>query len=263
MTVTPEPPAYGGCPWPVDTACFTSEWDSFSPEVQQRAIALASSTLQRLTGNRVGNCSVTVRPCKAACAKNGPMRLYYGYGAFNPYINSLGQWVNGCGHSASGCSCIQLCEVRLPRPVGRVDEVMLDGSVVDPANYFVSDNKLIWAGDGCPWPACQDLSKPDTEVGTFSVTYLNAYPVDSLGAYAAGTLAMEYAKACGGGRCRLPAGVTTVVRQGVTMEIASGAFPDGLTGIREVDAYLALWNPMGLQRQGAVWSPDVHRPQVH
>ena len=71
------------------------------------------------------------------------------------------------------------------------------------------------------------MTLADTEPDTFSVTYLNGYPVDGLGAYAAGVLAMEFAKACTGGKCRLPAGVTSVARQGVSLQIATGAFPAG------------------------------------
>ena len=33
------------------------------PEVQDRAPGLASATLRRLTGYRVGGCPITVRPC--------------------------------------------------------------------------------------------------------------------------------------------------------------------------------------------------------
>jgi hypothetical protein len=39
------------------------------------------------------------------------------------------------------------------------------------------------------------------------------------------------------------------------MEIQSGVFPHGLTGIREVDAFIGLWNPNGLTAGAKVWSP--------
>lgn len=251
------------CVWPVDTACFTDEWDTFSQEVQTRAIALASSTLERLTAYRVRNCPVTVRPCKAGCSTGSPYVPAYGNFFFDPHINGFGNWVNSCGCTVS-CSCSPLCEVVLPGPVGRIDSVKVDGQVISPSKYRVDNgNTLVWTGaETCPWPICQEMRLPDTEVGTFSVTYLNAFPVDSLGSYAAGVLSMEFAKACAGNRCNLPTGVTHVVRQGITMEIASGAFPGGLTGLREVDTFLALWNPGQLTRPTGVWSPDVRRPRI-
>lgn len=261
--VAPPIPGYDGCLWPVDPACFDEEWAALDEAVQNRAVALASSTLYRLTGYRVGGCPITVRPCKAGCA--GGARSYYSYGSYgwmNPHIGLSGTWINSCGCNTD-CSCVTLCEVVLPSPVGTVIEVAVDGLVVNPSDYRVDGNRLVWVGtDECPWPACQDLSLPDTEPGTFSVTYLNSYPIDALGAYAAGVLAWEYAQACVGNRCRLPASVTSISRQGVSFDIATGAFPNGMTGIREVDAFIAIWNPDTLRQQTRVWSPDLMPPRV-
>lgn len=171
-------------------------------------------------------------------------------------------WVNSCGCSTE-CSCTSLCTVTLPAPVGTIYEVRVDGVAVPPTNYRVDGSTLVWTGaEECPWPSCQDLSLPDTEPGTFSVTYLNSYPVDQLGAYACAVLAMEYARACEGNACRLPDGITAVVRQGVSFEVTTGAFPGGMTGIREVDSYIAIWNPDGLQRAPSVWTPDLPTARI-
>ena len=251
------------CAWPVDPACLTDEWSALDPSVQERAILLASATLHRLTGYRVGGCPVTVRPCKAGCAEGYPS--YYALTGqwMSPHIGVNGSWINSCGCTGS-CSCVALCEVELPAPVSDVYEVAVDGIVVPAEDYRVDGNRLVWIGsDECPWPVCQDLSKPDTEPGTFSVTYLNGYPVDAIGAYAAGIMSLEFARACtGSNKCRFPATVTAVSRQGVSFEIVSGSFPDGFTGIREVDAFIALWNPTPIRQQTQVWSPDLRQPRV-
>jgi hypothetical protein len=259
-TPVPEP---SGCPWPVDPACLGAEWDALDPTVQDRATLLASETLRRLTGYRVGGCPVTVRPCKASCADTTVMPGYFGARhGFAPHVAAGGMWVNSCGCTRD-CSCADLCTVSLPPPIGQVIEVVVDGTILTVDDYKVSGDQLVWTGTGeCPWPVCQDLTLPDTEVGTFSVTYLNAWPVDTLGAYAAGTLAYEYAQACVGNKCRLPNNVTTLTRQGVSMDIATGAFPGGFTGIREVDAFIAIWNPGGMRQPTSVWSPDVRPPRV-
>lgn len=258
-------PEFSECLWPADPACLGETWEALDVSVQQRSLALATSTLRRLTGYRVGGCPVKVRPCKAGCSK-GLLPMYPGFGFhggnFNPHINAQGFWVNSC-HCMTDCSCGELCKISLPGPVGEVYEVRLDGAVVAEADYTVLGNDLIWAGEGdCPWPTCQDMAKPDTEEGTFSVSYLNGYPVDGLGAYAVAVLAMEFAKACQGAKCRLPTGVQTITRMGTTYEIQGGSFPDGFTGIREVDAYISIWNPGGLRQQTRVWSPDVRSPRV-
>jgi len=253
-------PGYAACPWPADTTCC-SEWASYDPAVQTRAIALASATLARLTAYRVTNCTVVVRPCKAsvACTYSMPrFTSYYGdYSYYRPWINESGSWVNSC-NCLRDCSCTVLCEVRLPAPVGRVDAVKVNGAVIPTTNYRLDGDRLIWTGaTACPWPTCQNLNLPDTAADSFSVTYVNGPAPDGMGAYAAGVLACEFAKACSGGKCRLPSGVTAVVRQGVTLNLETGAFPSGFTGIREVDTYIALWNPKGRTQISSVWSPDL------
>lgn len=235
--------------WPVDeTVCH--ELDEYSASVQMRAKALAANTLYMLTGYSVGGCPITVRPRRTVCSDHS----YLISGTFRP-VNVAGVWSNSCGCSSG----LPANVIELALPVGRVDEVKVDGVVLDPAAYELASGRYLVRIDGTAWPLQQDVTKPDTEVGTFSITYLRAMPVDGLGAYAAGVLACEFAKAISGSKCALPSGVTSITRQGVTMSIPSGAFPDGLTGIREVDAYVRSHNPHGLKMPSAVISPD--RPQ--
>lgn len=243
-------PGYAGCLWPVDPACFSDEWEATDDAVKNRSLALASATLHRLTGQRVTACPITVRPSvNGSCFV--PFHDGYGYGPFVPGLNRSGNWVNNCG------TCYDpTTSVRLPRPVGRVVEVKVNGSVVDPSMYRLFEgNRLAYIGVVGGWPVAQDVALADTEVGTFAVTYINGYLPDSLAAYAAGLLANEFAKACTGKKCKLPTGVTSIVRQGVAMEITTGSFPEGVTGIREVDAFIALWNPENQRQASTVWFP--------
>lgn len=255
-------PEYAGCPWPVDPACLGDQWEDLDPAVQDRAVALASSTLFRLTGYRVGGCPIVVRPCKKGCSTWDATPYFSGRAWLSPHIGVNGLWINSCG-CTSDCACSSLCEVALPPPVGEVYAVTLNGTVLDTSQYRVDGSTLVFTGEGdCPWPVCQDMAAAVGEEDTFAIEYLNSYPVDALGAYAAGVLAYEYAKACSGEKCRLPSNVTAITRSGVSMEIASGSFPDGFTGIREVDAYIATFNPNGLRQQTQVWSPDIKTPRV-
>jgi hypothetical protein len=245
------------CEWTLDEGCLGDEWETAEPAVKLRATSLAVDTLRRLTAYRVGGCPITVRPeQESRCCYFIPDMLEPW---MRPGVNEHGQWINCSNQRVSSRN-----EVALPPPVGRIDEVKVDGVVVPSTDYRVDDGRLlVWQGTGdAPWPQTQDVTLADTEPGTFSVTYLNAHEVDGGGQYAAAILANEYAKACGGRKCRLPSGVTSIVRQGITMEIASGAFPGGLTGIREVDAWIALWNPDHLSRGATVWSPDANRMRV-
>jgi len=258
MSTTPiADPSYDECLWPIDPACKTDEWNALPEADKERGLALASATLRRLTGYRVGGCPLVVRPCKKSCAMD------YGYydptgGTFVPHISTQGQWVNACG-CTSDCSCGPLCEVRLPLPIGEIISVDVAGVDVT-AQTRILNNRLVWTGAGeCPFPTCQDLSAAPGAPDTFTVTYRQGAPVDGLGAYAVGVLALEYAKACTGSKnCRLPRGTTQVVRQGVTIEVVTGSFPNGMTGIQEVDSFIALWRPEGAPRwPSRVWTPGM------
>lgn len=253
-------PEFGGCVWPLDPACLGETWEMHPESVRTRAAALASASLERLTAYRVGNCPITVRPVPNRGRCFIPSRGWEYGQPFLPGVSASGEWQNNCGW---GCEPDMPCGITLPGPVGRIDTVMVDGAEVDPADYTLYDTTLVWVGAGdCPFPGVQDLTLPDTEPGTMSVTYLNAYPVDSLGAYAAGLLASEFAKACTGNKCRLPSNVVSVARQGITFDVVAGIFPDGQTGIREIDAYIGLWNPGGRRQGTQVWYPGMSQPKV-
>lgn len=271
--MTELPPFPDQC-WPVDWACCAAPATGMSSpcghdeETKVRAEALAGQTLRSLTGYRVGGCPITVRPCREGC---GPIAWTFdSYGAsFQPGITIDGTWVNTPCGCTTDCSCTALCEVRLPGPVGYIESVRIDGTVIPETWYRVDNgNTLVWVGDpaqpemDCKWPVCQDMAKPITEVGTFAVTYLRGIPVDGLGSFVAGILACEYAKACSGEACRLPRNVTGLARQGVAMQIEPASFSGGLTGIPEVDSYIRYWNPNLLKQPSKVWSPDVRRPRV-
>lgn len=261
MTVELPEPEWPATCWPFDFSCCP-DWDSYSPVIQGHAEALAGMTMRMLTGYQVGGCPVTVRPCLSRCMEGTWQQAIVppGSGVFSPYINANGAWVNGCG-CVRDCSCTSLCEVRLPPPVGWVGQVTIDGAVLDSSAYRVDNDSLLVRTDGECWPTCQDMNVDIDEVGSFAVTYLNANLVDKVGAVAGGVLACEFAKACGTGKCRLPSGVTEIVRQGITMTIDTGLFPGMRTRISEVDAYLERWNPYGNRQAPTVYSPDFQPPR--
>jgi hypothetical protein len=246
-------------PMPADDECLPPEWETLPDGIKERARALASRTMERLTGQRVGICPVTVRPCRRGHAHGCPS-AYMPENPMHP-VNWAGTWRNAhCG----SYGCATACEVVLPAPVGQVDEVKVNGVVLDESDYEIQDGHiLVWKGAGdCPFPFSQPLSKGTDEDGTMSVTYVNAHLPDEAGLMAMAQLAVEYGLACMGKGCRLPTGVTVVARQGITMTITPGSFPNGTTGIPEVDAYIMLWNPRGLRETPMVYSPDVQSHRV-
>lgn len=253
-----------------DAEIATMREDPAKAAAMERSEALAWNTLASLCAYRIGVCPETIRPCAVGCTGGGswmaapvtsaayaalPLRTIGGI--YTPHISG-GQWVNSCRcSSARGCDCRSVSEVRLPGPVGGVEEVIVDGIVRDPATYRVDDGGYLVSLDpDAPWPLCSDPLAGDEDEGSFLVTYYRGAAPNELTRYAAGLLATEFYKACQGGKCRLPAGVTTVARQGVTYEIQTGLFENGYTGIREVDAVIRIYNPHGLKQAPRVLSPD-------
>lgn len=246
--------------WPVNTD-FCEDFENHPQDVQDLAVALAGESMRMLTGYSVGGCPVLLRPCSMGCV-SGSLAWYASGGTFYPHMDALGRWVNGCGCTHNSCACSALSTVYIGGGVGTVTEVKVDGVVLNPLFYRVDNGAFLVRLDGQAWPVCQDMALEDTEVGTFSVSVSRGAPVDGLGAYAAGVLACEFAKDLTGCECALPPTVTSIQRQGISYQIEPGAFPNGLTGIRAVDAYIQRYNPHGLKRPSAVWSPDERTPVV-
>jgi hypothetical protein len=150
-----------------------------------------------------------------------------------------------------------MCEIVMPGPVAGLVKVTFDGVEVALSNFRIDNLHRIVRTDGTCWPSCQNMNAPLTEVGTLGIEYVPGIIPSPAALWAAGVLACEFSKACTGGKCRLPSSVTSIARQGVSFTMSEGMFADGLTGIREVDAYLVSINPHGHRIPPMVWSPDV------
>ena len=264
----PTTPALPDACWPVDWGCAEQVWlDALDPEVKARSAAMATQVLRSLTGYLVGGCPIVVRPCAKSCGAGtyteAPVTTAHAealgvrVGPWWASIDVDGQWINSACGCTTECSCSFVSEVWLPSPVGGVVEVAVDGVILPQDAYRVDNGNRLVRLDGSTWPKCQDMTAAHDAAGAFSVTYFNNAQPDGLAAWVAGIMAVEFAKSCTGGKCRLPAGVQSISRLGVSMEIPSGLFEQGLTGIREVDSWIRLWNPYSLKSPSSVWSPDI------
>lgn len=249
--------------WPVTWTCDTA---TLNPAVTGVAVSMATEFLWAATGMRFGVCEITLRPCARSCDDG---RFYNDFGP--PWAASYypqpaligGLWFNlSCGSCPGDCSCGTVSEVRLPAPVNTIVEVLIDGTPLVSGAYRVDNHRLLVRTDGGVWPTCNDLSRDDTEVGTWSVraTYGEALPDGT--ALAVGQLACEIARAADGGDCKLPAGVQQLVRQGVTISYpdVGELFRQGRTGLYLVDMFIATWNPYNLRQRSRVYNVD--RPSV-
>ncbi len=238
-------------PWEPDTSCDPG-WDEYDEATRVRATALAWSALRTLTGGRVGNCPVRLRPCltETACGR------CTGGDWLNPYVGADGHWRNAV--IDGDCSCCRMCEILMPGQTAAIKSVVIDGYSLDIQLFRLDNGNRLVRQDGKCWPDCQNLSAPSGAVGTLYIDYIPGILPHEGGLAAAGILASEFAKACTSGKCRLPSNVTSIARQGVVMTFSEGYFENG-TGIQDVDAYVYSVNPNRLRTPPIVMSPDSPR----
>lgn len=259
MAIDPAP-----CTWDdIDTSCCDN-WDTIDPAIQANALAYASLVLWARTGRQYGLCDNIVRPCGRWCNDDGVGGWYWGGGMWLPYVID-GQWYNGgCGCNGGCSSCAPACQVYLPGPVASITSVTVDGVVINPATYYVLDQRwLVRTGTGNCWPDCQDFNVT-SGVGSFIVTYKRGEEPPGPLLVAAGTLACEWAKACTGGPCRLTPYITGLSRQGVDFTAVDPMtlLDNGFTGLFEVDSLIAALNPYGQTHRLRLMSPDVDGPRM-
>lgn len=249
-------------------------WADLSQARKDQAIRIATEIIWGLSGRQFQVCSTCVRPCETFCLSCGPKidrpgywGLTYGgaYGA-GAAIGGAGA-ACGCGcANGGGCGtgCKSSCAIRLdPAPVIAITEVRIDG-VVQSANTYqvINGNLLVRAPSAGCWPKCNDLASANTASGTMSVLYSYGNKQSATALDMAAILACELGKALCGQKCRISGRITSVNRDGVSIQLDPKTFlRAGLTSLPEVDQWLQVVNPKGLPSRGEVWSPDVMPPR--
>ena len=216
---------------------------AFDTALLEDALQMASDVLFGFTGRQwPGQCSATIRPCG----------------------HRTDEWC-GCLRSDT-CSCSRLSELQLPGTVVTVDEVKIDGDVLDAARYRVDDYRyLVFLPESNTaelqgWPCCQRLDYADTEEDTWSVTYTYGQDPPVGGIRSAASLACQLALGWQPetvDQCRLPQRVTSYARQGVTLAVLDPLtlFADGLTGLSDVDLWVQSVRLGAARRRASVFVP--------
>lgn len=223
---------------------------------------VAAEVLWSMSGRQVGECDMTIRPCASSCFGDWPfIGQWWQLGQYPRPLFYNGVWYNmtcgnGCGRS---CSCTFVSEVDLPAPVTAITSVLVDGVLLPSTAYRVDDGRKLVRVDGGRWPMCNDLSKADTEVGTWSVSLSYGVPLNATGRLAWAELTQQVAKtlACDDD-CSFGKPVQSVVRQGVTMTFLDPAdlFPDGRLGLYWCDLFINQMNPNKLMSAASVYDVD-------
>lgn len=257
----------GSCElWPVRWLC-----DLTAEQIAVTGIALefASNVLWSLSGQQFGLCTVTLRPCRRECyGASWPFTMDEWRGGWGqtyptPYWWN-GQWFNlACSACLTDCSCSPVSEFVLPAPVYEITQIKVDGVVVSGSSYRLDDSRIVVRTDGEEWPICNDLSKNDTEVGTWSVTARYGQPVPESASLAVGQLACEIVKAIVGDDCALSQPVQSIARQGVNLTFLdpNEVFAERRTGLRLTDMFISTYNPSGLHSRSRAYDVDGPNPR--
>lgn len=252
--------AVGPCePWTtaalMEAGCLAS-LDTVDSDLADQTALMAGEVLFALSGLQFpGVCEATVRPCRMVQGVTPPgwWVAQWGYGAFG--------YCSCRPYTHRSCDCPSADEVRLAGfPVTSIQQVLLDGAVVDPDRYVIADEQYLTRIDGETWPCCQDLGgDPQHDENTWEVTYTYGRPIPEAGKVAALTLACELYRALAGEECNLPERIQSITRQGVSVAILDpmSFLDEGKTGLYVVDLFLKAYNPKGRRRRGHIASPDV------
>ena len=157
-------------------------------------------------------------------------------------------------------------------PVTEIIEVKIDGVTIPPDEYYLQSRRVLIRSrpttstqptERYGWPVNQFVDLPDTQQGTFSVTYMYGVAPPALGVMACKALAVQLTLNAIGQDSSLPQRVTSMTRQGVTTAVVDvmDFFSKGLTGIYEVDLFVSTYNPSKARARTLVWTPDMGRPR--
>lgn len=235
------PPDTGApcAPWTTDDDLPADCLDgSLDPEVVASAHRVATDRLWALTGRRFGaSCPVALRPCSSV--RCGPPDRH------------RGTWLP-CDTPGT--------VIDLGVAVYDVVSVTIDGTPF--TDFQVDDFRYVRRIDGDRWPYEQDLTLDAGQPGTFEITVRYGLAVPVGGVWAARALVCELLNARRPGkRCRLPERTRTASAQGTTIELddLASILDEGLTGLTEVDQWIAEVNPHRLPSRSSVMSPDAYR----
>jgi hypothetical protein len=207
-------------------ACDLDEDDE--TEIQE-AIDAASDILYVLSGGKVtGKCTKTKRPLRrGGCAPNGYDAWYDLYGVDT---------------------------IPLPYDLLWVEEVVIDGVVLDPSEYGLIDNRLLYRKVGW-WPSSNNLRLDDTEVGTWSITYTFGGQVGWIEKGAALEIACQLIEDDRNGRGYLR-NITSANVQGASVSIEAAASSMASRGLPRTERYLGAFISHGGLPVG-VWAPEL------
>lgn len=152
--------------------------------------------------------------------------------------------------------CIVPRSIGLGRsPIVSINSVTIDDTVLDPTEYRIDDKQWLTRLPCCVgWPMC------GCGCDSFVVDFQWGQDPPQMGVDAATVVSAEmYRAKTPGMNCKLPARLTSITRQGVSMALIDPMdfIKEGKTGIYQVDMFLQAYNPARQIKPPLVFSPDI------
>lgn len=219
-------------------ACDMNEEDD--GEVIEEMIEEASDFLCVASGGRfTGVCEQTVRPITDGRCYD--RYSYAGLTAPHEHYN----WIDHYGTDS----------IVLNGPNTEVLEIVIDGQVVSPNEYGLLNGNKLFRRNNKNWPVYNDVTLPDTEQGTFSITYRFGVAPTAIVRRACIELVCQMIKSDEERMNRLR-GVVSATVQGVNLSLDQADDVAAL-GLPEVTRFLDLYSPRGIGALG-VYSPELN-----
>lgn len=207
--------------------------------------AWAQRILSSAVGHRYGICTYTERiwpEVRCSCLSPGSV-LFAALAASQDPLHAFWE-----------CSC---CRLPLAHgPIRGTPTVTVAGSAFTA--FLVSGSSLI-RNDGSCWPSGDGCAE-----APIVVAYTAGIAPPPGTSLAMGELACELARAFRGEPCRLPSRVTSLVRQGVSMDFGDPAvfLGEGLLGLPLCDTWIRSGNRNKLPGRSAVLDPLAPQREV-
>jgi len=249
-------------PWADHTnALPPAQSEEMDAERCDLAMAMASEVLYQLTKRKYPGAQVdTIRPLARWRSYQGPPQWWQSYGQLRPAYG----WCS-CNRSDGQFGCASIPQIRLPGfPVGNVDDIVVKIDGAEFTQFDLQDSRYLVRIDGQGWPCCQDLTKSDDEVNTWSVQYPWGRTPPVGGQLAAAVLGSDLYVALDPAtqdQSIVGERIRTVTRNGITVAMADPEtlFKDGLTGLPVVDLWIISELLGNERRPGKIIVPGVRR----
>lgn len=269
LPIAPAEPAVEAwiAPWCLETDLPTDRLADVPDSDIGRMIGAATDILYCFSGRQFRTGRSRIRP-SSINSSYGTQSYLYPYSSMSGYGAAWG-FAAGWSWTAVGMGWWQngqdLSEILLNGPVTRINEVWVDGVLLDPSQYTLYDGRRLVRNldpsgqSSSAWPWNQNLQIPITYPGTALIDYEWGRPPPDSGWLACVELATELALAVGGSdRSTLANRVVSMASEGISVQVGDSLsyIREQLTSLPLCDLFIQAYNPQKLRRRSVFLAPN-------